>query len=187
MHYPKLKIISRSYGTCTLYFKYTCSLSSLVFAANEPSWVLNDIVISDDEDDNRNNEGEESDDTLIIFCKQWEDASSFFSSPEDKEDKKDEDASIAVQESSSESDDPSSDSDSDFESKNAKGLHLKHEELVLEMSENRQMWKIQREYVREKRSESVNNFVTKILGPIRCDGIVANYMQNFDFPHCGQE
>ena len=147
LHYPKLKIRSPSYDTCSLCFKYTCSLSSIQREANNASVVLNDIVYTNVEDDNGNNEGEEVDDILINFSKQSENESSSCSSTKDREDEKDEEASIEIQESSSESDDHSSDSESD----DGKHLNLKHEKLVLEMSEHCKMWKMQREYVKEKK------------------------------------
>ena len=60
-------------------------------------------------------------------------------------------------------------------------------ELVLEMSTHYQTCKTQREYVKEKRDESVNDFVMKLLWPIIRDVIVADYMQNLDLPHHGGE
>ena len=147
LHYPKLKIRSPSYDTCSLCFKYSCSLSSIQREANNASVVLNDIIYTNVEDDNGNNEGEEIDDILIDFSKQSENESSSCSSTKDREDEKDEESSIEIQESNSESDDHSSDSESD----DGKHLNLKHENLVLGMSEHCKMWKTQREYVKEKK------------------------------------
>ena len=183
LHCPTLKIRSPSYDTCSLCFKYTCSLSSIQREANNTSVVLNDILYTNVEDDNGNNEGEEVDDILINFSKQSENESSSCSSTKDREDEKDEEASIEIQESSSESYDHSSDTESD----DGKHLNLKHEKLVLEMSEQCKTWKTQREYVKEKKDGAVNDFVNKVLWPIRRDVIVADYMQHLDLPHHGGE
>ena len=179
MHYPKLNIISPLYATCTLSFKYTFSLSSIVCAASEASVLLKDLIISDDEDDktkNGNNEEEEVDDTLITLSKKSDDESydASFSRAEDEKHTQNEEAYIETQESSSELNDPSSDSYS--ESDDAKGLNLRQEKLVLEM------WKTQKEYVKEEIYEAVNDFVTKVLWHIRRDVILADYMKILDFP-----
>ena len=55
------------------------------------------------------------------------------------------------------------------------------------MNEHCQMWKMQRDYVKGKRDEVVNDFLTKVLWHIRRDVIVADYMHNLDFPHHGGE
>ena len=46
-HHPKLKIRSPAYDTCTLCFKYSCSLSSLFRAANEAGIEIDDVVLGD--------------------------------------------------------------------------------------------------------------------------------------------
>ena len=93
-----------SYDTCTLCFKYSCSLSSLLRTANKAGIQLDDVVLGDmNLDDKRqfadNNGEEEVDDTLINFSKKSEDESDS-SSAEDK----DEEGSVEIQESSSELD-----------------------------------------------------------------------------------
>ena len=90
-----------------------------------------------------------------------------------------------MKEEDSESDESSSESNSDSESDDNMCLNMKHEELIRQMHEHCQMWKTQREYVQEKRDEGKNDFLYKVLWPLRHDILVADYMQNLDMPHFG--
>ena len=70
INYPKLKIRSPSYDTCSLCFKFSCLLSTILRAANECNIVLKDIAYHNFGDDAIGiNEGEEVDDQLINLSK----------------------------------------------------------------------------------------------------------------------
>ena len=181
INYPKLKIRSPSYDTCSLCFKFSCNLSSILRAANECNIVLKDVVYQNFGDDEIGiNEGEEVDDELINVSKEFEDDSSC-SSTEENNNKTDGVEEFEIQQSEPESDDPTSDSEDVNE------LNIQHETLVLEMGKHCNMWKTQREYVQKKRDEGKNDFLWKVLWPLRRDIFVCDYMQNLDLPHYGGE
>ena len=196
-HYPKLKIRKPSYDTCVLCFKYRNNLSSISRSAKESNVTLDDIIFREVQDGNsddeeNNSEGEDGLDECLIeisknFSANEEEESSISSAGEESRDNSFEEQSDDSDSGSDSDSDSDSGFDSDSDSDEGYALNIKHEKLVKEMHEHCTMWKIQRDYVKSRRDAAKNDFVNKVLWPLREDILVADYMQNLDMPHFGGE
>ena len=175
--FPKLRIRSPSYDTCTTCFKYCNNLSAITRQANLQCIVLKDIDLDDQEGGEDIDVTQDLDNELV----QMNESSDEESSDEESDSSLNSNTSESVEEQTEEE-------NSDNENQTLEcELNLRHEAIIIEMGKHTDAWMAQRTYVQKNAAEAKNDLENNVTWPNRHDCAVGDYCQNLGMPHFGGE